>query len=117
ILFRPRASATLPHDRAQARGSVVLLHSDRPDRGAAMARRAWLRRSPRLAGGRAERARLFVAAVRARLGSVCVSVLQRLGLEAALVHPADFSPARAGHGLAAGSPRATDAVPARTAAR
>ena len=96
LLLHPRAFRALPHRGAPARRrrGTTSFRSRRRQPAVARGARA---RGCRARGATARRTRLelLVAAVRARLGGIRVRVLQRLGLEAAVVHPADVRAARA----------------------
>ena len=93
---------TTEHQRA---GPVVVLRAVVRRRHPAVADGAGVRRcAARGATATPDALRLLVAALRARLGGVRLPVLQRLGIEAAVVHPADVPAAGARHRLAAGAP-------------
>ncbi len=89
---------TTGHER---RRRVALLRAVARRRHPAVADRAGVRRRARVARRHAQCARLLVAALRAGLGRVRLPVLQRVGIEAAVVHPADVSAAGARRRLAA----------------
>ena len=96
VLLHPRAFRALPHRGAStrpARGTTSCRSLSRAAcRGwrslALGASRTWRDGAPNALG-------VLVAALRARVGGVRVPVLQRLGVEAAVVHPADVRAARA----------------------
>ena len=123
VLLRPRALPALPHHDAPAHRAVVVLPADPRSRASCRGCSRCPRRSPTAGAREAPRARPAAAALRARCARLRGGLLQRLGLQAAGLHPARLPAARAGaralprRGAARSSPGSRCAGDARRGGR
>src|SRR6185436_10362075 len=100
LLLYSRAFHALPDGGASARRALVVFHSAAGPRHAAVDLRARRADSVDVARGRPGRERLFVAALRDRLGGIRLLLFQRVGFEAGLLYSAGLPAVVPGRGLA-----------------
>ena len=116
VLLHPRAFPALSHDRASPQRRVVVLRPALDHRIVAVGRHVRPDGNPRLARRATRCQRLRLAALLPRLDRLRVPVLQRVGIEAAVVHPAAVPRRGAARRLAARRREAAHAVSPHLAA-